>query len=379
MKAKFIYEVLNEAFERKNKEETKRQLLFPEMDKIKDSDSLKDFIRENDISLEDIPDYIKERILKSYTHSRWPKHISTWRFRDEKYSEWVLIKELFNREQIAKILDKINQENAWGLGLEDKDKGILIDILRKQKSIKRDQIKDIIREFGDIIREFGLKELLEITDKSKVKLSNNNLITIGLCTGLKDYTIKGLKKGGRGIASELRQIKNLLGEKEYEKYFLRELTPEQMFTRGLLIYDTEMMLKAVKNGAKNIHQGSELAFSVAALSGDLKLLDAIMKSPGFDPTLNHKSGIDNNQDERHFAIRRAAKKGLTDVVKRLLKDPRVDPAYKNNFALKWAIIGGFDDTIKVLLKDKRVSSTLYKLPKKQFKFLQEKNYIKNES
>ena len=40
MKAKFIYEILNEAFERKNKDVTRKELLYPELNQIKDYKSL---------------------------------------------------------------------------------------------------------------------------------------------------------------------------------------------------------------------------------------------------------------------------------------------------------------------------------------------------
>ena len=40
MKAKFVYEILSEAFERKNKDVARKELLYPELADIKDYNSL---------------------------------------------------------------------------------------------------------------------------------------------------------------------------------------------------------------------------------------------------------------------------------------------------------------------------------------------------
>ena len=53
MKAKFVNEILNEAFERKNKDVARKELLYPELSNIKDYDSLMSALKK--IPIEVIP------------------------------------------------------------------------------------------------------------------------------------------------------------------------------------------------------------------------------------------------------------------------------------------------------------------------------------
>lgn len=66
----------------------------------------------------------------------------------------------------------------------------------------------------------------------------------------------------------------------------------------------------------------------------------------YDPSVNN-----------NLAIREASKKGNFDLVKHLLRDPRVDPTANDNEAFRSAVTGNFVDIVKLLLKDPRVDPT----------------------
>jgi hypothetical protein len=57
-----------------------------------------------------------------------------------------------------------------------------------------------------------------------------------------------------------------------------------------------------------------------------------------------------------FSIQWAAVNGHCDVVRELMKDPRVNPAEKNNRAIHLAAFHGHYDVVEELLKDDRVAS-----------------------
>jgi hypothetical protein len=43
-----------------------------------------------------------------------------------------------------------------------------------------------------------------------------------------------------------------------------------------------------------------------------------------------------------------------DVMKMLIKDPRIDPSANNNYAIRWASENGHTEIVKLLLNDNRV-------------------------
>jgi hypothetical protein len=53
-------------------------------------------------------------------------------------------------------------------------------------------------------------------------------------------------------------------------------------------------------------------------------------------------------------IRYASFYGRIEVVKKLLKDPRVDPSNCDNYAIKWASRNGHIEVVNILLEDPRV-------------------------
>ena len=364
MKAKFI----NEAFERKSKEYAKKNLLFPRLSEIVDLDSYKEITKEYNIPKEAIPQGVIDKIFRTtIAGNRWDKEVyintGTWR---GKKSDWESMKELFSDEQIDEIINKAY--NAFELAIVDRDESIVEKVIKNQKGrIKSEQIPNAILYFG-------LDRFEEMVKNFNIKLTAANLIDVGLASKSKEYIIQGLEKGAKGRIGDIDQINKILG-KDYNKYLGNKLTPEEVFSRGFTNKNDEMMLQGIKDGATNAGQSYQEAFTKATIGGNLKLIDALMKVPGFDPSINPKVGRENQRDERHWALRRAAKEGRIDVVKRILKDKRADPSYKNNFALKWAINGEHWDMVNLLLKDKRVKDDVSLLPNKHFEILKDKKLI----
>lgn len=170
-------------------------------------------------------------------------------------------------------------------------------------------------------------------------------------------------------------LRNKLGENEFDKNLWKEYKPNQVFSIALQMrgynhlggkdLESEYYKKAIKKGATNITNRNNTAFHSACVKGDLELVNLLLKDKRIDASCNAHDGIANRRDEHEYAIRQSAKAGQTDIVKRLMKEPSVDPSYRSNFALKWALSGGHDDVVKLLLKDKRVRDDIGLLPKKQ--------------
>ena len=85
------------------------------------------------------------------------------------------------------------------------------------------------------------------------------------------------------------------------------------------------------------------AIRLSSMYGHLDVVKLLLKDPRVDPS-----------DDSNEAIRLASENGHTDVVKELLKDPRVDPSDKNNFAIRSVSFNGYVEVVKELLKDPRV-------------------------
>ena len=60
-------------------------------------------------------------------------------------------------------------------------------------------------------------------------------------------------------------------------------------------------------------------------------------------------------DINNYAIQWASLKGHFNVVKLLLEDKRINPAYDNNLGIKCASHNGHFNVVKLLLEDKRIN------------------------
>ena len=86
---------------------------------------------------------------------------------------------------------------------------------------------------------------------------------------------------------------------------------------------------------------------IAIQNGRLEMVKILLKDPRVDP-----SG-DNN-----YSIRRASKNGHLEIVKLLLQDPRVDPSDRNNYSIKVASENGHIKIVRLLFRNKRVRNKM---------------------
>ncbi len=73
-----------------------------------------------------------------------------------------------------------------------------------------------------------------------------------------------------------------------------------------------------------------------------------------------KSGVDPTADD-DYAIKWAAIKGRTEVVRLLLSDERVDPAADDNYAIRMAAYYGHTEVVELLLGDSRVDRSVVEM------------------
>ena len=120
------------------------------------------------------------------------------------------------------------------------------------------------------------------------------------------------------------------------------------------------------NNNKSIRWSSEY--------GHLDVVRELLKDPRVNPSVKDNSAIRLSSDKGHVEVVRELLKdprvdprvfnnlpiitssmsGHVEVVKLLLKDPRVDPSADNNYAIRWASRFGQIEVVRELLKDPRV-------------------------
>mmetsp|Transcript_52978 Transcript_52978/g.63793 ORF Transcript_52978/g.63793 Transcript_52978/m.63793 type:complete len:263 (+) Transcript_52978:1-789(+) len=89
----------------------------------------------------------------------------------------------------------------------------------------------------------------------------------------------------------------------------------------------------------------------ASRIGDLDLVRELLKDPRVDPS--------TPEDNRNSPIHVASQRGHLDVVKELMKDDRVDPSDCENSAIRIASYNGHLDVVKELIKDERVDPSAH--------------------
>lgn len=85
----------------------------------------------------------------------------------------------------------------------------------------------------------------------------------------------------------------------------------------------------------------------AVQDGYTEVVRLLLKDPRVDP-----SAQDN------YAIQAASDSGYTEIVELLLKDPRVDPSSGNNYAVLFASELGYTEIVRLLLQDPRVDPSV---------------------
>lgn len=159
-------------------------------------------------------------------------------------------------------------------------------------------------------------------------------------------------------------------------------TPNQLYSAGINMEDPEILKKAIKLGATNLHIGGTTPFVIAAERGDYDLMkDLLNKSPNSpgESSREAKRYKDkfNEQDISNAPIKIAAKRGFFNIVRLLMNDPRVDPSAANNFALRWSFHEGHEEVARLLLKDPRVRNKVDLLPKTKLDELKERGLLES--
>lgn len=132
----------------------------------------------------------------------------------------------------------------------------------------------------------------------------------------------------------------------------------KIWNRMVNARNTAGMKEAYDKGA-NIKAGIIKPYIVAIDAKDMELLEILLKD-GADPSIPLKR---QGRTEEQYPIRRATYNGWTEGVKRLLKDPRVDPSAHRNSALSSAVREGNQEIVDMLMKSRRVLSELRNTPK----------------
>ena len=114
----------------------------------------------------------------------------------------------------------------------------------------------------------------------------------------------------------------------------------------LFEYDENVIISLLNEGEILY---ADVVFKKAAEYGYVQVVERLLKDNRVNPA------VDNN-----YAIRYAAKNGHAKVVEMLLKDKRVNPVVDDNFALIWAVRNGHIKVVELLLKDNRVDPSAEK-------------------
>jgi hypothetical protein len=124
----------------------------------------------------------------------------------------------------------------------------------------------------------------------------------------------------------------------------------------------DVLRKAAFDGATNTHIGAQALLNVAGEKGDTELIKLLLKNPKIDPTANTPDGKRYNGDDTNYPARHAAKNGHIEAVKAFIEDGRSNLASKNNYALKMAINNGDKEMSELLLSLPNVRNTVDILP-----------------
>jgi len=93
-------------------------------------------------------------------------------------------------------------------------------------------------------------------------------------------------------------------------------------------------------------KGENISIQIAASDGYAEIVRLLLRCPRVDPTVHG-----------NIVLKIATMKHRTDVLKVLLSDPRIDPSIENSMLLRTALIKGHCDIVKLLLQDPRIDPT----------------------
>jgi ankyrin repeat protein len=107
--------------------------------------------------------------------------------------------------------------------------------------------------------------------------------------------------------------------------------------------DNRELVKQILKSGVDPAADNNYAIRWAAEKGRTVIVRLLLSDPRVNP------GVEDN-----YAIAQAAERGHTEIVRLFLGDPRVDPAADDNYAIRWAAIHGQDEVVELLLGDSRV-------------------------
>ena len=128
-------------------------------------------------------------------------------------------------------------------------------------------------------------------------------------------------------------------------YYLLEtvLTKENKYSEEVLenLLSVEVLLELGYDPSANRH-----TIQLASERGLTDTVRLLLQDPRVDPS-----------SSRNYAIQRASMNGHADIVELLLQDKRVDPSAVSNYAIRESSKNGHIDVVKLLLQDKRVDTS----------------------
>lgn len=169
----------------------------------------------------------------------------------------------------------------------------------------------------------------------------------------------------------------------FDQFISKYWKPNQIYGAGVKFENAGLMKKGILAGATNLNIGGTIPFVTAAEQDDYELMKLLLEKCPNDPAGGTKDdkryNRDSDKDMTNAPLRIAARNGNIEMVKILMKDPRVDPSAGNNFALNWSFYGGHKELAKFLLTDKRVKDKVDRIPKTRQKDLRAAGLIESEN
>lgn len=233
---------------------------------------------------------------------------------------------------------------------------------------------------GDDLDRMAIKKILEefLSGKKKWRKHSGGFIS----NLLNKFGLLWDPKYMWPTPNNVDYVRNIDPEK-FDEFISKYWKPNQIYSAGVKYENVDLMKKGIYAGATNLEIGGSQPFITAAERGDLELMELLLQNSPNDPAGGTKDDArynrDSDKDMTNAPIRIAARNGYINIVRLLMKDPRVDPSAANNFALNWSYYGGHKDVAMLLLTDKRVRDKVDLMPKTRQKDLRSAGLIESEN
>jgi hypothetical protein len=223
-----------------------------------------------------------------------------------------------------------------------------------------------ISDSANEVEEIAIKKILEEFLSGKKKWRDDYIGFPRMHRMLEKYGLIWDPKYMWPCPNNADSVRNVSPEK-FQEFASKYWKPNQLYSAGVKHEWAALMKMGLAAGATNLEIGGTDPFIIAASYGDAELMKMLLDKCPNDPSGGTKDdkryNRDSDKDMTNAPLRIAARKGHIDVVKLLMKDPRVDPSAGNNFALNWSFYEGHKDMAILLLTDKRVRDKVDLIPK----------------